>query len=165
MKQRMKAAQDRYKSYAGQRRRPLEFEVGDRVFLRVSPVKGVHRFGVKGKLSPRYIGPYEIVERIGPVAYRLALPPSLSEVHNVFHISQLRKCLSDPEAVIEAEQPEIRSDLTTVEQPVEILDRAEKTLRNKVIPVVKVLWSGSAGQQTTWEIESSMKQKYPALFQ
>ena len=99
------------------------------------------------------------------VAYRLALPPSLSEVHNVFHISQLRKCLSDPEAVIEAEQLEIRLDLTTMEQPVDILDRVKKVLRNKIIPVVKVLWSGPAGQQATWETESSMRQKYPALFQ
>ena len=164
MKQRMKAAQDRYKSYAYQRRCPLVFEIGDRVFLMVSPVKGVHRFGVKGKLSPRYIGPYEILERIGPVAYRLALPPSLSEVHNVFHISQLRKCLSDPEIVIEAKQPEIQSDLTTLEQTVEILERTEKVLRNKMVPLVKVLWKGPVGQQSTWEVESTIRKKYPALF-
>ena len=86
IKQRMKAAQDRYKSYADKRRKPLEFEVGDHVFLKVSPTKGVGRFGVRGKLNPRYIGPYDVLERIGPVAYRLALPPSLAGVHSVFHV-------------------------------------------------------------------------------
>ena len=87
IKQRMKIAQYRYKSYADKRRKPLEFEVGDHVFLKVSPTKGVVRFGVRGKLNPRYIGPYDVLERIGPVAYRLALPPSLAGVHNVFHVS------------------------------------------------------------------------------
>ena len=112
IRQRMKAAQDRYKSYADKRRRPLEFVVGDHVFLKVSPVKSVVRFGVKGKLNPRYIGPYEVLERIGPVAYRLALPPSLAGVHDVFHVSQLRKCLSNADAVIDTRQPEVRPNLT-----------------------------------------------------
>ena len=105
-----------------------------------------------------------MLERIGPVAYRLALPPSLAGVHNVFHVSQLRKCLSDPDAVIEASQPEVRPDLTIPERPVKILDRAEKVLRRKTIPVVKVLWSGQAGCEATWETEESMRQKYLELF-
>ena len=86
IREKMKAAQDRQKSYADTRRRPLEFEIGDHVFLKVAPMKGVMRFGRKGKLHPRFIGPYEILERIGNVAYRLALPPEMSGVHNVFHV-------------------------------------------------------------------------------
>ena len=113
----MKAAQDRYKSYADKRRRPLEFQVGDHVFLRVSPTKGVVRFGVRGKLNPRYIGPFEVLERIGPVAYRIALPPSLAGVHNVFHVSQLRKCLAEVDAVIDIHQLEIRPNLTLPKKP------------------------------------------------
>ena len=139
IKQRMKAAQDRYKSYADKRRKPLEFEVGDHVFLKVSPTKGVVRFGVRGKLNPRYIGPYDVLERIGPVAYRLALPPSLAGVHNVFHMSQLKKCLSDADTVIETHQPEVRPNLTCPENPVKILDTKEKVLRTKTIKYVKVL--------------------------
>ena len=101
IRKRMQAAQNRQKSYADVRRRELEFQVGDHVFLKVSPTKGVRRFGIKGKLSPRYVGPFEILERIGVVAYRLALPPSLDKVHNVFHVSMLRKCLSDPDQLVE----------------------------------------------------------------
>ena len=137
----MKAAHDRYKSYADKRRRPLAFEVGNHVFLKVSPTKSVVWFGVRGKLNPQYIGPYEILERIGPVAYRLAVPPSLAGVHNVFHVSQLRKCLSDVDAVIDMHQPEIQPNLTIQEQPLWILDYKEKVLRNKTIRYVKVLWN------------------------
>ena len=90
----------------------------------------------------RYIGPYRILEKMGPVAYRLALPPSLFEVHGVFHVSQLRKCVADPDTVVERHQPEVRPNLTVVEHSMKILDHAEKALRNKVIPHVKVLWSG-----------------------
>ena len=163
IRQRMKAAQDRYKSYADKRRRPLEFVVGDHVFLKVSPVKSVVRFGVKGKLNPRYIGPYEVLERIGPVAYRLALPPSLAGVHDVFHVSQLRKCLSNADAVIDTRQPEVRPNLTIQQQPVKILDRKEKVLRNKTLQVVKVLWDEQTGE-ATWELEDSLRQKHPELF-
>ena len=112
----------------------------------------------------RYIGPHEVLERIGSIAYRLALPPSLAGVHNVFHVSQLRKCLSDPDAVIEASQPEVRPDLTIPERPVKILDCAEKVLRRKTIPVVKVLWSGQAGREATWETKKSMRQQFRKLF-
>ena len=160
----MKIAQDQYKSYADTRRRPLEFEVGDHVFLRISPTKGVIRFGARGKLNPRYIGPYEVLERIGPLAYRLALPPNLSEVHDVFHVSQLRKCVSDPEAIVSTHQPEIQPDLSTIERPIKILDRIDKVLRRKVIPFVKVLWSGQSEREATWEPEDEMRQKYPELF-
>ena len=137
IRSRLKAAQDRQKSYADKRRKDLEFEVEDRVFFKLSPWKGVVRFGKRGKLSPRYIGPFEIVERIGPVAYILDLPEELSRVHNVFHISMLRKYISDPSHVLEAPEIELRDDLSYEEQPVQILGRKEKELRNKTISLVK----------------------------
>ena len=125
--------------YADKRRKDLEFEVEDRVFLKLSPWKGVVRFGKQGKLSPRYIGPFEIVERIGPVAYKLDLPEEFSRVHNVFHISMLRKYISDPSHVLEAPEIELRDDLSYEEQPVKIMDREENELRNKTISLVRVI--------------------------
>ncbi|KAL5554940.1 hypothetical protein UlMin_037176 [Ulmus minor] len=108
----METAQSRQKSYADKRRRPLEFQVGDSVFLKVAPMKGVMSFGKKGKLSPRFIGPFEILERIGKVTYKLALPPELSSVHNVFHVSMLKKYVSDPSHVLEHEPIQVNEDLT-----------------------------------------------------
>ncbi|KAH9650259.1 chromo domain-containing protein [Citrus sinensis] len=123
IRERLKAAQSRQKSYADKRRRELEFEVGDKVFIRISPWKGVLRFGKRGKLSPRYIGPYEIVERIGPLAYRLALPPELSRIHDVFHVSMLRKYVYDPSHVLSRQPIELKEDLSYEEEPVEILEQ------------------------------------------
>ena len=160
----LKAAQDRQKSYADKRRKDLEFEVRDRVFLKLSPWKGVVRFGKRGKLSPRYIGPFEIVERIGSVAYRLDLPEELSRDHNVFHISMLRKYISDPSHVLEAPEIELRDDLSYEEQPVRILGREEKELRNKRISLVKVLWRNHLVEEATWERENQMRDQYPHLF-
>ena len=136
---RLKATQDRKKSYADKRRKDLEFEVQDSVFLKLSLWKGVLRFGKRGKLSPRYIRPFEIVERIGPVAYRLDLPEELSRVHNDFHISMVRKYISDPSHVLETPEIEMRDDISYEEQPVQILGREEKELHNKTISLVKVL--------------------------
>nr|XP_048324630.1 uncharacterized protein LOC125420984 [Ziziphus jujuba var. spinosa] len=161
----LKAAQDRQKSYADVRRKDLEFEVGDRVFLKLSPWKGVLRFGKRGKLSPRYIGPYEIVERIDPVAYRIDLPEELSRVHNVFHISILRKHILDPSHVLETPEFELWDDLSYEEQPVQILGREEKRLRNKTIALVKVLWINHLVEEATWEREDQMRSQYPYLFQ
>ncbi|KAL5578280.1 hypothetical protein UlMin_019979 [Ulmus minor] len=165
IRQRMETAQSRQKSYADKRRRPLEFQVGDSVFLKVAPMKGVMRFGKKGKLSPRFIGPFEILERIGKVAYKLALPPELSSVHNVFHVSMLKKYVSDPSHVLEHEPIQVNEDLTYEEKPVQILDRKDKTLRNKVIPLVKVLWRNHKIEEATWEREDDMRNSYPELFQ
>ncbi|XP_035837185.1 uncharacterized protein LOC118485060, partial [Helianthus annuus] len=134
----MKEAQSRQKSYADQDRRPLEFKIGDHVFLKVSPWRGVRRFGIKGKLSPRFIGPFEILERIGEVSYRLALPPQLSHVHNVFHVSSLRGYNYHPLHVISYPLLTIHEDLSYEEEPEAILDRQERVLRRKVIPFVKV---------------------------
>ena len=122
IQQRIKTAQSRQKSYANQRRNELEFEVGNHVFLKVSPMKGVSRFGKKGKLAPRYIGPFEILERINPVAYRLALPPDLSQVHNVFHVSMLRKYTRDPLHVIDHSEITVNEDLGYEEKPMRIID-------------------------------------------
>ncbi|KAH9705011.1 Endonuclease [Citrus sinensis] len=140
IRQRLKAAQSRQKSYADKRRRELEFEVGDKVFIRISPWKWVLRFGKRGKLSPRYIGPYEIVERIGPLAYRLALPPELSRIHDVFHVSMLRKYVYDPSHVLSRQPIELKEDLSYEEVPVEILEQKHQVLRSRTILLIKVLW-------------------------
>ena len=137
---RMEITQNRQKLYANKRRRPLEFEIGDLMFLKVEPFKGVMWFGKRGKLNPRYVGPYKILERIGKVAYKLALPPNLASVHNVFHVSMLKKYVPNVSHVLEQELIELQEDLTYEEKPVQILDWKTKTLRNKEIPLVKVLW-------------------------
>ena len=157
IRSRLKAAQDRQKSYADLKRRDIEYNVGDKVFLKISPWKGVVRFGKRGKLSPRFIGPYEILERIGPVAYRLALPPELSQIHDVFHVSMLRRYRSDPSHILQKQPIELREDLTYEEEPVEIIAREEKVLRSKIIPLVKVRWSNHFNKETTWEKEKNMR--------
>ncbi|GKD81592.1 hypothetical protein Tco_1348431, partial [Tanacetum coccineum] len=120
--------EDRQRNYANKRRKPLEFQVGDRVMLKVSPHKGIIRFGKRGKLNPRYIGPFKILERIGPVAYKLELAEELSNVHNTFHISNLKKCLSDESLVIPMKELRLDDKLNFVEEPVEIMDREVKQL-------------------------------------
>ncbi|KAL0534190.1 hypothetical protein IC582_028475 [Cucumis melo] len=165
IRSRMHTAQSRQKSYADVRRKDLEFEVGDKVFLKVAPMRGVVRFERRGKLSPRFVGPFEILERIGPVAYRLALPPSLSTVHDVFHVSMLRKYVPDPSHVVDYEPLEIDENLSYTEQPVEVLAREVKTLRNKEIPLVKVLWRNHRIEEATWEREDDMRSRYPELFE
>ncbi|KAL0550166.1 hypothetical protein IC582_014669 [Cucumis melo] len=165
IRSRMHTAQSRQKSYADVRRKDLEFEVGDKVFLKVAPMKGVLRFARRGKLSPRFVGPFEILERIGPVAYRLALPPSLSTVYDVFHVSMLRKYVLDPSHVVDYEPLEIDENLSYVEQPVEVLAREVKTLRNKQIPLVKVLWRNHRVEEATWEREDDMRSRYPEVFE
>lgn len=162
---RMQTAQSRQKSYADVRRKDLKFDVGEKVFLKVAPMKGVMRFEKKGKLSPRFVGPFEILERVGVVAYRLALPPSLSAVHNVFHVSMLRKYVADTSHVVDYEPLEIDEHLSYVEQPVEILAREVKMLRNRSIPLVKVLWRNHRIEEATWEREEEMRTRYPELFQ
>src|SRR5262249_19459675 len=164
IRKRLLAAQSRQKSYADQRRKDLAFEVGDHVFLKVSPTKGVVRFGQRGKLNPRYIGPFEILEKIGAVAYRLALPPSLDGVHDVFHVSMLKKYMADPSHVVEHLSVAIQPDLTFVEHPIRILDRKTQELRTKSIPLVKVLWQHHSSEEATWELEEDVRKKYPELF-
>ncbi|XP_076937424.1 uncharacterized protein LOC143605049 [Bidens hawaiensis] len=114
---RLKAAADRHKSYADNRRRPLEFQEGDRVLLKVSPWKGVVRFGKKGKLSPRYVGHFKIIKRVGTVAYQLELPLELSGIHEVFHVSNLKKCLSDESLIVPVEDIRVDDKLRFIEEP------------------------------------------------
>ncbi|KAK1414363.1 hypothetical protein QVD17_16561 [Tagetes erecta] len=164
-REKLKEAQSRQKSYADQHRRELEFKVGDHVFLKVSPCRGVRRFGIKGKLSPRYIGPFEILERVGEVSYRLALPPQLSHVHNVFHVSLLRGYNYHPLHVISYPLHEIHEDLSYEEEPEAILDRQERVMRKRAIPFVKVLWKNHSEREATWETEESIRSAYPSLFE
>ena len=127
-------------------------------------MKGVVRFGLRGKLNPRYVGPFEILGKIGDVAYRLALPPSLDGVHNVFHVSMLRKYVKDPDEVIALEPLEVRPNLTSEERPVRIVDVKEQNLRRRVIRYVKVQWTNQTEREATWELEDEMRTKYPELF-
>lgn len=164
IRERLKTAQSRQKSYVDVRRRELEFELNDWVFLKVSPMKGVMRFGRKGKLSPRYIGPYKIVRRIGKVAYELELPARLASVHPVFHVSMLKKCVGDHSLIVPVEKIGVKDSLTYEEVPIEIIDRQVRKLRTKEIASVKVLWRNQRGEEATWESEEDMKARYPLLF-
>ncbi|WVZ70751.1 hypothetical protein U9M48_019393 [Paspalum notatum var. saurae] len=159
----LKRAQSRQKSYSDKRRRPLVFEKDDHVYLRVSPMKGVHRFRVKGKLAPRYVGPFKITEQCGPVAYRLELPPHLAAVHDVFHISQLKKCLRVLEEVVDTSQIQIQLDLTHKEKPMKILDQKQRSTRRRTINFYKVQWSNHSEEEATWEQEEFLQTKYPGF--
>nr|GFC80662.1 putative reverse transcriptase domain-containing protein [Tanacetum cinerariifolium] len=138
--EKLKEARTRQKSYADKHRRELEFPIGDHVFLKVSPARGIRHFGIKGKLSPCFIGPFEILDRVGEVSYRLALPPQLSHVHDVFHVSLLRGYTYHPLHVISYPLDQIRTDLSYVEDLEAILDRQDRVMRKKTIPFVKILW-------------------------
>ncbi|GJV37056.1 putative reverse transcriptase domain-containing protein [Tanacetum coccineum] len=138
IKDRLKAARDRHKSYADKRRKPLEFSVGEYVLLKLSPWKGVVRFGKKGKLAPRFVGPFKIIEKVGPVAYILRLPKELNGVHDTFHVSNLKKCLTDPTLQVPLDEIQVDAKLNFVEEPVEILEREFKKLKRSRIAIVKV---------------------------
>jgi hypothetical protein len=138
IKKNLEAAQARQKSYHDKRRKPLQLEVGDRVYLKVSPTKGVQRFGIKGKLAPRYIEPYEIKETYGPVAYQLKFPPHMSAIHDVFHVSQLKKCVCLPTEVLPEPELEIEADMSYQEHPVKVLDQKERSTRARSIRMYKI---------------------------
>ncbi|KAA0050100.1 DNA/RNA polymerases superfamily protein [Cucumis melo var. makuwa] len=154
----------RQRSYADKRRRDLKFQIGEQVFLRLSSWRGVLCFGRKGKLSPRYIGPYQIIERVGPAAYRLELPMELARIHDVFHVSMLRKYISDPSHVLQVQPIELKEDLGYREEAVQILKRKEQVLRNKTIRLVKFLWRHHGIEEATWESEDQIRRSYPTLF-
>ncbi|GJR18762.1 putative reverse transcriptase domain-containing protein [Tanacetum coccineum] len=164
IKQRMQAARDRQKSYADLKRKPMEFQVGDKVMLKVSPWKGVVRFGKRGKLNPRYVGPFKVLEKVGEVAYKLELPEELSRVHNTFHVSNLKKCYADEPLAVPLDGLHFDDKLQFVEEPVEIVDREVKRLKRSRIPLVKVRWNSKRGPEFTWEREDQFRKKYPHLF-
>jgi hypothetical protein len=152
------------KSYADTRRRLLEFKEGDYVYLKVSPLRGMRRFKVKGKLSPHFIGPFLILKRVGEVAYQLELPDHLADVHDVFHVSQLKKCLRVPEEQLPMEDLSIQEDLTYAEYPIKILDTLTRVTRNKVIKMCKVQWSHHGEDEATWKREEELRIDFPHLF-
>ena len=142
----------------------MTFEVGDYVYLKVSPIRGLHRFKVKGKMSSRYIGPFQILERKGEVAYQLELPERLSDVHDVFHVSQLKKCLRVPEEQLPLEELNVQDDLTYSEHPVKILETSQRITRSKIIKMCKVQWSHHSEDEATWEREDELMAEFPQLF-
>nr|GFB41061.1 putative reverse transcriptase domain-containing protein [Tanacetum cinerariifolium] len=164
IKSRIQAAQDRQKSYADLKRKSMDFQVGDRVMLKVSPWKGVVRFGKRGKLNPRYIGPFKVLSKVRDVAYRLELPQQLSRVHNTFYVSNLKKCLSDESLVIPLDELRIDDKLHLVKEPVKIMDHEIKQLKRSHIPIIKVRWNSKRCPKFTWEREDQFKKTYPHLF-
>ncbi|GKB01917.1 hypothetical protein Tco_0829961 [Tanacetum coccineum] len=160
----MQVARDRQKSYADLKRKPMEFQVGDKVMLKVSPWKWVVRFGKRGKLNPRYIGPFKVLEKVGSVAYKLELPQELSRVHNTFHVSNLKKCYADEPLAVPLDELHFDDKLHFVEEPVEIMEREAKQLRQSRVPIVKVRWNSRRGPEFTWEREDQFRKKYPHLF-
>ena len=146
------------------RRRPLEFEVGDHVFLKVMPKRGVVKFGKRGKQSSRFIGPLEILERVGTIAYWLALPPSMTSVYEVFHVSMLRRYTPYPAHVVDWGEIEVDTDRTIKEGPVCIMDSRDQVLRRKTMRLVRVLWRHRGVEESMWEREDTMRATYPFLF-
>ncbi|GJU48540.1 putative reverse transcriptase domain-containing protein [Tanacetum coccineum] len=164
IKQIIQATHDQQKSYADLKRKPMEFQVGNRVMLKVSPWKGVVHFGKRGKLNPRYVGPFKVLEKVGAVAYKLELPQELSRVHNTFHVSNLKKCYADEPLAIPLDRLHIDDKLHYVEELVEIMDHEVKLLNQTRIPIVKVRWNSRRGPKFTWEREDQFRKKYPHLF-
>nr|GEZ45203.1 putative reverse transcriptase domain-containing protein [Tanacetum cinerariifolium] len=164
IKQRIQAARDRQKSYTDLKRKPMEFQVRDKVMLKVSLWKGVVRFGKRGNLNSRYVGPFKVKERVGSVAYKLELPEELSRVHNTFHVSNLKKCYVNEPLVVPLDGLHFDDKLQFVEEPIEIIDHEVKRLTNSRVPIVKVRWNSRRGPEFTWEREDQFKKKYPHLF-
>ncbi|GKB68171.1 putative reverse transcriptase domain-containing protein [Tanacetum coccineum] len=164
IKQRMQVPRDRQKSYTDLKRKPMEFQVGDKVMLKVSPWKRVVRFGKWGKLNPRYVGPFKVLERVRDISYKLKLPEELSRVHNTFHVSNLKKCYADEPLVVSLDGLHFDDKLHFVEEPVEIMDREVKRLKRSRIPIIKVRWNSRRGPEITWEREDQFWKNYPHLF-
>jgi hypothetical protein len=164
VRENLRVAQSRQKSYADHRRRELRFEVEDFVYLKVPPMRGLCRLKVQGKLAPRFIGPFKILEKRGEVAYQLELLPHLSDVHDVFHVSQLKKCLRVPEDQIPMEDLDTKEDLSYQEYPIKILEKSERVMRNKRIRMCMVQWSHHTEEEATWEREDELKAEFPSFF-
>jgi hypothetical protein len=156
----LRATKSHQESYANKRHQPLEFAVGDHVYLKVSPMKGIKRFGLKGKLAPRYIGPFPILEKCGNVAYKLELSSPLVGVHDIFHVSQLKKCLRAPMDVVLPNMAPLEADLMYLEHPVKILEQKDRVMRCKTIKFFKVQWSNHSEKEVTWEGEEFLHSRY-----
>ncbi|XP_068504157.1 uncharacterized protein [Phaseolus vulgaris] len=163
IQKRLKTSLERQKSYANQRRRPLEFSVGEHVFFRVTLFTGVGRAIKSKKLTLKFIGPYQILRIIGPMAYEIALPPPLASIHNIFYVSQLRKCVPDPNHILESDSIQVKENMSFEVKPIRILDSQVKQLRGKSTPMVKVLWD-LISRDSTWKIEEEIRASYPNLF-
>jgi hypothetical protein len=164
VRENLRVVQSRQKSYAGHRRTDLSFEVVDFVYLKVSPMRGLHYFKVQGKLTPRFIGPFKILEKRGEVAYQLELPPQLSDVHDLFHVSALNKCLCVLEEQITTEGLDAKEDLSYQEYPIKILTASERVTWNKRTKMCKVQWSHHTEEEPTWEREEELKAEFPSFF-
>jgi hypothetical protein len=151
------AAQSRQKSYTDKWHSPLEFKVGDHIYLRVSPMKGVRHFGIKGKLAPCYIGPYPIIDKYGPMSYQVELPAKLSGAHNVFHVSQLKRCLKPPTDVVIKDTIPLEPDLTYKAYPIKVLDQQDRVTRNKTTRIYKIQWNEHSKDEAMWEHEDSLR--------
>ncbi|GJS57458.1 hypothetical protein Tco_0652242 [Tanacetum coccineum] len=160
----MQVPHDRQKSYADLKCKSMDFQVEDNVMLKVSPWKGVVRFGKRGKLNPRYVGPFKVLEKVGSVAYKLELPEELSRVHSTFHVSNLKKCYVDEPLTVSLDGLHFDNKIQFVEEPVKIMDREVKQLRRSRVPIVKVRWNSRRGPEFTWEREDQFRKKYPHLF-
>nr|GEU96974.1 putative reverse transcriptase domain-containing protein [Tanacetum cinerariifolium] len=164
IKNRLLTARSRQKSYADLKRRLTEFEVGDKVMLKMSPWRGVIRFGKRRKLSPRFIMTFKVIERIGPVAYKLELPDKLCGIHDTFHVSNLKRCFMNDDVVIPLDEVQLDDKLHFIEEPVEIMDREVKRLKQSRIPIVKVCWDSRCGPKFTWDRKDFFRSKYHHLF-
>src|SRR3954469_10743676 len=160
----LKAAQSRQKSYYDHHHREESYNLDEKAYLRVTPLKGTQRFGIKGKLAPRYIGPFRILAKLGEVSYQLELPPHLSQVHDVFHVSQLKRCFKDPIREVDHEMLDLQDNLSYREYPVRILEEAERSTRRQKIRFFKVQWSHHSEKEATWEREDRLRADYPTLF-
>ncbi|GKA33265.1 hypothetical protein Tco_0719632 [Tanacetum coccineum] len=160
----MQVARDRQKSYPDLKRKPMDFQVGDKVMLKVSPWKGVVHFGKRRKLNLRYVRPFKVLEKVGSIAYKLELPEELSRVHNTFHVSNLKNCYADEPLAVPLDGLHFDDKLQFVEEQVEIIDREVKQLRRSRVPIVKVRWNSRRGPEFTWECKDQFRKKYPHLF-
>jgi hypothetical protein len=165
IREKLKATQSRQKSYSDKKRSEISFNLGDFIYLKVSPIGGTRRFRVHGKLAPRYIGPYYVQKKIGAVAYHLELPEGMADIHPVFHVSQLRRYLRVPEKEhVSEEEIDLQTDLQYQEVPVNILDTVTKRTRNSEVRICRVQWSGHGVEVATWECEEALKKVFPHLF-
>jgi hypothetical protein len=164
IRERLKMAQSCQKSYYDRHHQDVSYEIGEKAYLRVTPLKGVHRFGIKGKLAPRYVGPFPILAKRGELAYQLELPSTFPDVHDVFHVSQLKRCFKDPIRGVDHTTLDLQEDLTYREYPVLILDEAERKTRGRTIKFLKVQRSHHSEQEATWEREDRLRSEYPSFF-